>query len=94
MENCIQGTTLGQMQIRKTSPAGKEVCLSAHEVCRLKQSRHLVRITTLSGKLWITLRGEAQDYILKCGESLVLRPQRLTLVEGLSEARFRITRLS
>jgi len=93
MENCIQETTLGQMQIRKTSPAGKEVCLSTHEICRLKQSRHPARITALSGSLWITLRGEAQDYILNPCESLVLRPQRLTLVEGLGEARFRITPL-
>jgi hypothetical protein len=91
MANCVDDLSIGQLQTQETTPASKEVTLDAHEVCRLKASVKPVRITALSGNIWITLSGELQDFVLRGGESLELSPRKLTLVEGLSKARFRVS---
>ncbi len=51
------------------------------------------RIAVVAGTLWLTLEGEAADYWLQAGDSLVLAPrQRAWLSAERGNARFQVDR--
>jgi quercetin dioxygenase-like cupin family protein len=62
-------------------------------VCVAHRNQHASRITVASGTLWVTLEGDAVDYWLRAGDSLMIAPQqRLWLSAETDAARFGIAR--
>ena len=56
--------------------------LAAGETARLISSRGLT-IVSMHGDLWVTQLGDATDFIVRAGQSLVLEHDSLTLVSPL-----------
>ena len=62
-------------------------------VCVAHLNRSGSRITVAAGALWLTREGEAADYWLRAGDSLVIAPkQRIWLSAEADTARFHIKR--
>lgn len=66
----------------RQAPSSERV-VGSGELLKLHQPDEVGRITCVSGCLWITQEGDGTDYVLQPGDSIVLRPKGLVLVEGL-----------
>jgi quercetin dioxygenase-like cupin family protein len=63
----------------------KAVCLEANQIVSFKRPQNLV-IT--SGKVWVTIAGDSQDYIYTEGQSVTLPRGKHTVVQALGKASF------
>lgn len=68
-----------------------ELHLHADQPLRLENARGLT-LRCVSGCVWITLAGEAEDIFLHPGQEYVIRSRRLLLIEGIGEGRVSVLR--
>jgi hypothetical protein len=66
-----------------------DIHLNAHEVYRL-DGRAQVLVQALKGILWVTQKGDGQDYILQPGEVFSAGGDGLILIEGIKNSQFRL----
>lgn len=53
----------------------------------------MLSITCKKGKLWITLKGSARDFVLGPGETMDILPGQPALIEALDDATFALADL-
>lgn len=61
------------------------LCKGALQTQRLA-AKEIVEIQILAGAAWVTLEGDANDYVLTAGDTRILRGPGLVVVEGLMES--------
>lgn len=81
----------GIFQRATRSPERWERSLARRELFSLEAAGDLV-LSCLDGMLWITLDGDAQDYVLKTGEAMRLATGQKATVQAIRAARFGVGR--
>jgi hypothetical protein len=67
-----------------------DIHLKAKQTFRLEGDQRGAHIHALAGNLWVTQRGDRDDYLLRPGESLEIDQAGLVLIQGLKASRFRL----
>jgi hypothetical protein len=89
MENTLK--TTGTLRSGRTV-SGKNITdihLNKHEVYRLDGGGQVL-VQALKGMLWVTQKGDGQDYILQPGEVFSAGADGLILIEGMKNSQFRL----
>ncbi len=68
-----------------------EILLPRTRVYRSDCDLRGTTLTCLVGRVWITLSGDPTDHLLSSGESFAVTRRGVVVMEGLPEARIRLT---
>lgn len=71
--------------------ADTDVSLARNRLCRVPGGRRGPLVVCLKGVVWLTQRGDEQDYILAAGDWMAIRRRGTVLVQALRDARVRIS---
>ncbi len=89
MENTMKPAGTVRSDRRLTEQGMMDIRLKAHEVYRI-DSNHGAKVQALKGVLWVTQKGDVEDYILQPGEQFLTQHKGLILVEGMDNSEFRL----
>ncbi len=67
-----------------------EIYLTGKDLFRLSGDARGAQIASAGGTLWVTQQGDAQDYLLRPGETVKITRKGMVLVQGSPAARVRI----
>lgn len=68
-----------------------DVSLARNRLCRVPGSRRGPLVVCLKGVVWLTQRGDEQDYILTAGDWMAVHRRGMVLVQALRDAQVRIS---
>lgn len=98
MHNCIELDLLSRERVSETLrraaaprvPAGATLVLEKGEVISLRLSGRPFRVACVTGRLWATVDGSAEDYVLIPGEARTFRGRGAVVIQGLRTATARV----
>ncbi len=90
METTLRNTKTKITGTARNGMRGTEISLQPRETYRLDSKHGDVRITSLSGSIWVTQTGDEQDYLLRAGEQVALERRGRIVLQGMSDSRARI----
>lgn len=71
--------------------ADMDLSLARNRLCRVSGSRRGPLVVCLKGVVWLTQRGDEQDYILAAGDWMAVHRRGTVLVQALRDAQVRIS---
>ena len=71
-------------------PTGATLTLEIGEVISLRLSGRPFRVACITGRLWATVDGDVEDYVLLPGEARTFRGRGTVVIQGLEAATARV----
>lgn len=90
MEHSLKSTGVLRLGKNHAEKKATEIELKEHEVFSIPSGRDGVVVQALKGILWITRKGDYQDYILQPGEQYSTKEDGLILIEGIKSSQFKL----
>lgn len=77
--------------MQKNTDPGADIRLDKRQLLRATGNNRWRAILCLDGAVWITQPGDARDHVLEAGEMFLISQAGAVIVQGLVDARLRIT---
>jgi hypothetical protein len=87
----VRRTLLQKATSRRPKKYIVEVALESDEVFTLTGDQRGGHLVALHGNLWITQRGDSEDFVLRPGDRFTITRQGKVVVQAMHEARLRYT---
>ncbi len=71
-------------------PTGATLTLKMGEVISLRLSGRPFRVACVTGRLWVTVDGDVEDYMLLAGEERTFRAHGTAVIQALGTATVRV----